>query len=955
MNNQRHSARWMPLALALLPLSSPGCATAPTSAAARSAGALAPLSFPVTVVAGEVEARLGDQAAFSTLAAGTPTARVGELRAARGGAVVLGSAEAPRGKIWLRPDSGVKLGEDGHGGLVVSVTRGEARARSFEEGSKLSILSGERLSAAPRADVLLRVDQGAVATASDPRGADWTSGVEAVREETAAGIGSLEARTPDDKSAHVTLASVRVDAELAGDLAETRVEHVFHNDGEERLEGTFRFPLPDEAELVGLSLEINGRMADGELVEIDKARRTYESIVDEMRDPALLEWEHGSTFKLRVFPIEPRSDKRIVIRYVAPLRRDLGRYEYVYPTAAPALTDTIGAFRLDFQGKTVVNEKAFRPRGEIAVPVAGATPHPDTLEERRPDGTYTAVHVKPDWAALRAGLAAPASTAPRAVIVLCDTSRSSLEGRGLGLTALGAVLAELGPRDRFMVVAADVDQTDHAPELEPATPAAEAAAIHFIEGIEPDGASDLGAALRHAGKLAARARAADAGATVQIVYLGDGHPTWGETDAAALRRVAAEELGSAPLFGVLLGREVEADLMRELTAARGGWVARPRSPIAARRFAIELLHATETAALAHVQIAAGEGHSVGPLGDLTLLEGDDLVALVRTPPGAAPPASLELRAKAGDHDVSLKIPVTAPVKAKHVARRWATQEIGALEKLGDKKDEIVKMSLDYQVMTRQTAFLVLENEEAYARYQIARKQKAKQLADTKPQVSGGDLENVGARAAGSSMDRLQPGDPEIHVPAPADAQSVVVVFPFGETKVATWDAELRQWVVRFLVDAGTEDGVYAASVRITHRDGRVELTSVEYVIDTLKPAVTLRLVPTGVPGELSVRATQVIGDAEIQSAVPAAQRAEVERARRTPRHPVDARIADLRRVDVRFEDGTVLRLVPFTPGELRAVWTPRAALTGPVKVHVVAVDRALNQSASDVELVLEAR
>src|SRR4029077_3954605 len=127
--------------------------------------------------------------------------------------------------------------------------------------------------------------------------------------------------------------------------------------GDERLEGTFRFPLPDEGELVGLALEINCRLMDGELGVTAETRRAYVSIVDEMRDPALLEWEHGSTFKLRVFPIEPRSDKRIVIRYVAPLRRDLGRYEYVYPTAAPALTDTIGAFRLDFQGKTVVNER----------------------------------------------------------------------------------------------------------------------------------------------------------------------------------------------------------------------------------------------------------------------------------------------------------------------------------------------------------------------------------------------------------------------------------------------------------------------------------------------------------------------------------------------------------------------------------------------------------------------
>jgi hypothetical protein len=932
-----------PLLLALLPLSSPGCASGPAPTAVRSGPALTPLSLAVTVVAGEVEARLEAQTAFAALSPETPAARVAEIRAARGGAVLLGAPGAPHAKLWLRPDSEVKLAEDGRGGLVVGVTRGEARARSFEDASRLSVLTGGGIAIAPRPDIVIRKDESVVSTAAEPRAAEWTAGVESARAESAAGIGSLEARTPEDRSAHLTLASVRVDAELAGDLAETRVTHVFHNDGPDRLEGTFRFPLPDEAELVGLSMEIEGKLMDGELVEIDKARRTYESIVDEMRDPALLEWEHGSTFKLRVFPIEPRSDKRIVIRYVAPLRRELGHHAYVYPTAAPDLTETIGAFRLDFQGKTVVNEKAFRPRGEIAVPIADAQRLPDALQERRKDGTYTAVHVKPDWAAVRAGLAATAPPASRVVIVVFDTSRSSLEGRAVGLDALRAVLAELDPRDRFLVVAADVDQVDHAPDPVGATPAAEAAAIRFVEGIDPDGASDLGAALRHAGKIAVRARAADPGAAVQVVYLGDGHPTWGETDAAALHRIAAEELGTAALHGVLVGREVEADLVRDLAAARGGWVARPRSPAAARRFAIELAHAGETAALAHVEISAGEGQVVGHLGDLTLLEGDDLVAVVRTPPGAAPPSSLDVSGKVGDHDLALEIPIPAPVNAKHVARRWATQEIGALEKLGDRKDEIVKMSLDYQVMTHQTAFLVLESEEAYARYQIARKQKAKQVADAKPQVSGRDLEGVGARAAGSSMDRIQPGDPEIHVPAPADARSVVVVFPFGETKVATWDAGLGQWVVRYLVDAGTPDGVYVASVRVTHQDGRVELASIEYVIDTLKPMMTLRLAPTGTPGELEIRASQVIGEAEIRSGVGSGH----------PLRGVDPRVADARRVEVRLEDGTVLRLSYVSPGEFRARWTPSAPVQGPVKVHVIAVDRALNQSAYDVELTLE--
>ena len=258
--------------------------------------------------------------------------------------------------------------------------------------------------------------------------------------------------------------------------------------------------------------------------------------------------------------------------------------------------------------------------------------------------------------------------------------------------------------------------------------------------------------------------------------------------------------------------------------------------------------------LTHLTLDAGEGRTLAPLPEASLIEGDDLVALVRTPPGGTPPAELKLHGTVGDRDVDLRVPVAAGSPQKHVARRWAALEIAALERQPDqaaKKDEIVKLSLDYQVMSKKTAFLVLESEEAYARYQIERKSKAKQQAEGKPAVTGGDLESL-AHGARMGMDRIQPGDPEIRIPAPADAQSVVVVFPFGETKIASFDPESRAWVVRFLVDAGTPDGAYRASVRITHRDGRVEVTSVPYVVDTLKPVVdvTVRAVPRTTSGEV---------------------------------------------------------------------------------------------------------
>src|SRR5262249_219675 len=158
--------------------------------------------------------------------------------------------------------------------------------------------------------------------------------------------------------------------------------------------------------------------------------------------------------------------------------------------------------------------------------------------------------------------------------------------------------------------------------------------------------------------------------------------------------------------------------------------------------------------------------------------------------------------------------------------------IASLEKDAAKKDEVVKLSLDFGVMSRHTAFLVLESEEAYAKYDIERKkQKEARLAKAEtPQVSGADLESVNQHPP-MHMPRLQRGAPGTRGPAPRDAQSVVVVFPFGETKVASYEPELGAWTVRFLIDAGTPDGTYDVAVRVTHRDGRVEMLKIPYVVD----------------------------------------------------------------------------------------------------------------------------
>ena len=47
--------------------------------------------------------------------------------------------------------------------------------------------------------------------------------------------------------------------------------------------------------------------------------QVYETHRLPAEDPALLEWVDGSTFKMRVFPLKPRQEKRILLSYTQKL------------------------------------------------------------------------------------------------------------------------------------------------------------------------------------------------------------------------------------------------------------------------------------------------------------------------------------------------------------------------------------------------------------------------------------------------------------------------------------------------------------------------------------------------------------------------------------------------------------------------------------------------------------
>lgn len=714
-----------------------------------------------------------------------------------------------------------------------------------------------------------------------------------------AGVGSLELRADIGDPSLARLAHVHVSARQAGDMAEVEAAHTFHNDSDSVLEGTFRFPMPDGAILTGLAMMIDGKLMEGELVEREKARRTYEAIVDGMQDPALLEWEHGSVFKMRVFPLEPRRDKVVVVRYLAPLQRGPDGLYFVQSARGASESELV----VDWEGQRIFQERGVASERLVSAP---ARPASAALREDREDGSYAVVRLSPDWSRIPA----PKRPAVRNWFVVVDTSRSALEEMPRELEALEALLRALPASARFQVITSDVEARPAPQGLQSVTEATVKDAAAFVRRLTPDGASDLGRALQLVGQLAAPTPDS------AVLYIGDGEPTWGVTEPRELVALLRRELPRTGFYPVLLGSSVNDELADDLAQASGGRRARVRRREELEAFARTL--AQPTPILGGVELKAPAGTELLTSGPLSLEPGRDLRLLVKAPVGKDPLQGVTAKAKLGGTTVDL-MPRAPAQTSSGVARRFGTALVRRLEKSGQPAAELVKASLDYGVMSKLTSFLVLESEEAYARFSIERKRA--QAAEA-PRVTGANLESTDS--ADISADRVQPGDPEISIDAARDALRVTVELPSGETKVASYDVDARgghgAWMVRFLVALDTPEGEYEAVAHIVHRDGHLETRQVRYNVDSTAPALEVRLSPASRAGFVEVLVTQ----------------------------PGLAKHSDLKRVELLTPAGNVHQLIAIRWGVFRAM-VPRGEL-GRGTLRVVGFDLALNHTVKELAL-----
>ncbi|MCX6556510.1 MAG: VIT domain-containing protein [Candidatus Aminicenantes bacterium] len=536
-----------------------------------------------------------------------------------------------------------------------------------------------------------------------------------------------------------------VQVDISGMLATTTVNQEFYNPNPSRLEGYYLFPLPAGAVIKDFSMWIDGRETRAELLDAAKARNIYEDIVRRLRDPALLEYDGRGVFKVRIFPIEPRSSKKIRIAYHEVLEKDNGAIAYAYPLNTEKFSaKAIEAVTITLNIESPVPLAAIHcPTHPVTVTRRGANRALVVYESSRslPDSDFK-LFITPEAGRLGVSLLAyrepgqegifflSASPTPaggaeeigaKEIVFVVDTS-GSMAGRSLEQAqgALRYCLERLHKNDRFNIVRFATEADSLFTACLPATIENRRQAENFIAQWRAAGGTNCDEAMSLA--LGAATGAGDRPSS--IVLITDGKPTIGETEEEALlRKIEQANRGHCRIFPVAIGSDINTHLLDKLAEQTRTF----RTYIAANenvesgisRFydkiqspVLSSLRLTISGAVRTSQLYPHE------LPDLYQGSALTICGLYQ----GSGPAQVEIAGQVNGREQRFTFPIEFPEQSRQndfLPSLWAARRVGfLLDQIrlhGENKellDEVTRLARLYGIVTPYTSYLIVEDEQA---------------------------------------------------------------------------------------------------------------------------------------------------------------------------------------------------------------------------------------------------
>lgn len=540
---------------------------------------------------------------------------------------------------------------------------------------------------------------------------------------------------------YLTVKYHRVTVTIEDQIATTHVDQVFINESRHELEGIYTFPLPEGAAITDFAMWVDGERLSGEILPADEARRIYEDIVRRQRDPALLEYVGRNTFRARIYPIAPRSEKQVEIEYSEVLTADNGLIHYRYPLDterfSPRPIEDVSV-RVEIGSKESIkavyspsHEVDIDRRGdhEVVVGYEEANVKPDTdfdlyytvsqddiglnllsYKEEGEDGFFLLL-LAPQVEVEEAEIVA------RDILLILDTS-GSMRGEKIEQAkgALAFVLDRLHEEDRFNVVSFSTGVRSFSDGLVDA--GERERARRWVEGLEAKGGTNIGRAM-----LEGLVQVEEERPTI-IIFLTDGLATEGvvETDLL-LSQIDDAAPESVRVFSFGVGDDVNTILLDRMARDHRGASAYVRSGQRIDEEVSAFYAKVSTPLLSDLDLDVGvriEDTYPYPLPDL--FAGTQVVVAGRYRRGGE--VTVVLRGTVNGEKRTFEyggVRLREEGGDAFIPRLWATRKVGYLLNQirlhGESEElvqEIVDLSVRYGIMTPYTSFLVNEDVQLFS-------------------------------------------------------------------------------------------------------------------------------------------------------------------------------------------------------------------------------------------------
>ena len=552
------------------------------------------------------------------------------------------------------------------------------------------------------------------------------------------------------------LKSTKVDAHIAGVIADVRVTQHYRNEGQRPIEARYVFPGSTRAAIHGLQMRIGERLVVAQIREKKQARAEYESAKREGKTASLLEQHRPNVFQMNLANILPGDEIEVELHYTELLVPTDGKYQFMYPSVVGpryngSLATGSGTAERWPAMPFLRQGEAARSAFDLSVTLNAPLPLKEVLsashkvEVRFEDNNRALVTLAPtgrnennrdfvlDYRLSGEGVASgimlyqgkdenfflamlepPAAVRPehipaREYIFVVDVS-GSMHGFPLDTakTLLRDLIGGLRPKDSFNVLLFSGANSLLAPQSLPASEANVRKALESIDRQSGGGGTELLPALRRALALPR-----DENRSRSIVVVTDGYVTV-EREAFDLIR---EHLDEANVFAFGIGSGVNRYLIEGLARAGGGepFIVTKGSVAAEQAQRFRRYIASPVLTQIRVGFDAFETYAVEPASVPDVFAARPVVVFGKWRGPRRGALTIEGVTGAGPYRRSFDLAQIEPLADNAALRQlWARNRIATLSDYNraqpgqDLVDEVTALGIKYSLLTQYTSFIAVD-------------------------------------------------------------------------------------------------------------------------------------------------------------------------------------------------------------------------------------------------------